>query len=306
MTEVPAPAFSICIPTYNRSGLLAGVFENLGALRGPAFELVLVNDGSPDDTVAVIERLSAEASFPVRAVHIPHGGLGPALNAAFDHAAGEFIIIMDDDDLIRPDCLEVALDAWQAIPANQRDQYWGICGLCEYEDGILVGKRFPDDLLDTDYFTMRMVRNVRGDKKEVLRRSALGDFRFEVIEPERRAIKNMLWFGLARTYRTRFVNTVFMCKGRRPDGITANGRRQKVDSPNLTAKYNLSLLQWFPQAPLWLRFRFAVDFLRYRRHAGEPIESARNQLPAWLALAAAPFARLAVRRDLKRLGRPTA
>jgi glycosyltransferase involved in cell wall biosynthesis len=306
LTEVSAPTFSICIPTYNRSGLLAGVFENLAALRGATFELVLVNDGSPDDTVEVIERLSAAAAFPVRTVTIPHGGLGPALNAAFDNATGEFIIIMDDDDLIRPDCLEVALKAWEAIPEGLRDQYWGVCGLCEYEGGTLVGNRFPDDLLDTDYFTMRMVRNVRGDKKEVLRRSALGTFRFEVIEPERRAIKNMLWFGLARTYRTRFVNTVLMTKGRRPDGITASGRRQKVDSPNLTAKYNLSLLQWFPRAPFWLRFRFAVDYLRYRRHAGEPIEAARKQLPVGLAMLAAPLARLAIRRDLRKLGRPAA
>lgn len=306
MTEVSAPVFSICIPTYNRSGLLPAVFENLSELRGPSFELVLVNDGSPDDTVAVIEELSGAATFPVRAVHIPHGGLGPALNAAFDNATGEFIIIMDDDDLIRPDCLEVALATWEAIPEGQRDQYWGVCGLCEYEDGTLVGNRFPDELLDTDYFTMRMIRNIRGDKKEVLRRSAVGDFRFEVIEPERRAIKNMLWFGLARNYRTRFTNTVIMTKGRRPDGITAHGRRQKVDSPNLTAKYNLSLLEWFPKAPFWLRLRFAVDFLRYRQHAGEPIAAARHKLPPGLGMVATPFAHLAVRRDLKKLGRTAA
>jgi glycosyltransferase involved in cell wall biosynthesis len=303
MNQSPAPVFSICIPTYNRSALLPGLFDNLAELRGPSFELVLVNDGSPDDTVAVVERLAASAKFPVSAVHIEHGGLGPALNSAFDNATGEFIIIMDDDDLIRPDCLENALAAWQSIPAAERDGYCGVCGLCEFEDGTLVGNRFPEDTLDSDYFTVRMVRNVRGDKKEVLRRSALGDFRFEVIEPERRAIKNMLWFGLARTYRTRFVNTIFMRKGRRPDGITANGRRQKVTSPNLTAKYNLSLLQWFPGAPFWLRLRFAVDYLRYRGHAGEDIGAAARHLPAGLALVAKPLARVAMRRDLRKLGR---
>ena len=303
MTPQPAPVFSICIPTYNRSGLLAGVFENLAQLTGPAFELVLVNDGSPDDTVAVVERLAREAPFPVRAVHIEHGGLGPALNAAFDNATGEFIIIMDDDDLIRPDCLENALAAWESIPAGERDRYCGVCGLCDFDDGSIVGDRFPEDVLDSDFFTVRMLRNVRGDKKEVVRRSALGDFRFEVIEPERRAIKNMLWFGLARTWRTRFVNRVFMRKGRLPDGITANGRRRKVDSPNLTAKYNLSLLHWYPRAPLWVKLRAASDYLRYRLHAGDSMAVARRQLPAWLALLAAPLARIAARRDLRRLGR---
>lgn len=304
MIGLPAvPRFSICIPTYKRSALLPALFENLAELQGPTFELVLVNDGSPDDTVAVVKRLTAQAKFPVRAVHIEHGGLGPALNAAFDNATGEFIIIMDDDDLIRPDCLENALAAWEAIPAAERSAYCGVCGLCEFEDGTLIGSRFPDDALDSDYFTIRMVRNVRGDKKEVLLRAALGDFRFEVIEPERRAIKNMLWFGLARTYKTRFVNTIFMRKGRRPDGITANGRRQKVTSPNLTAKYNLSLLQWYPDAPFWLKFRFAVDFLRYRIHAGDTMAVASRQLPGGLAFLAAPFARMAVRRDLTKLGR---
>lgn len=301
----PMPIFSICIPSYNRAHLLPGVFENLSKLTGPSFELVIVDDGSSDDTAGALAGLSTAATFPVTAVSIPHGGLGPALNAALGAANGEFIIIMDDDDEMPPDTLARALATWNAIPEGERDQFCGVCGLCRFEDGKIVGDRFPEDMLTSDYFSMRMVRNIRGDKKEVLRRACLGDFRFEVIPPERRAIKNMLWFGLARRYKTRFVNEVFLIKGRRPDGITANGRKLKVNSPNLQAEYNRSLLEWFPSAPFWLRLRFSIDYFRYRLHAGEPLGSAARTLPdAGLHLLAMPLALLAARRDRRALGRP--
>lgn len=298
------PTFSICIPSYNRAHLLPGVFDNLSQQKGPSFELVIVNDGSTDDTADVLARLSRTAPFLVNAVNIPHGGLGPALNAALGAARGEFIIIMDDDDQMPPDTLARALDAWNSIPVDQRDQYCGVCGLCQFEDGKVVGDRFPEDMLTSDYFSMRMVRNIRGDKKEVLRRSCLGDFRFEVIPPERRAIKNMLWFGLARRYKTRFVNDIYLIKGRRPDGITANGRKLKVNSPNLQAEYNRSLLAWFPQAPFWLRLRFSIDYFRYRLHAGEGLAAAARKLPAaGFRRLAMPLALLAARRDRRALRR---
>lgn len=299
------PIFSICIPSYNRARLLPGVFANLSKVTGPSFELVIVNDGSTDNTVEVLASLTPTAPFPVHAVSIAHGGLGPALNAALAAATGEFIIIMDDDDIMPPDTLNHALAAWTAIPEPERDQFCGVCGLCQFEDGGIVGDRFPEDMLTSDYFRMRMVRNIRGDKKEVLRRSCLDGFRFEVIPPERRAIKNMLWFSLSRRFKVRFVNEVFLIKGRRPDGITANGRRLKVDSPNLQAEYNRSMLEWFPWAPFWLRLRFSIDFLRYRLHAGDSLESAARKLPSrGFKLLASPFARAAARRDNRALGRP--
>jgi len=298
------PVFSICIPSFNRAHLLPGVFDNLSLQKGPSFELVIVNDGSTDDTAEVLAGLAQTAPFPVVAVNIPHGGLGPALNAALGAATGDFIIIMDDDDQMPPDTLAAALDAWNGIPVDDRDQYCGVCGLCRFEDGSIVGDRFPEDMLASDYFSMRMVRNIRGDKKEVLRRSCLDGFRFEVIPPERRAIKNMLWFSLARRYKMRFINQVFLIKGRRPDGITANGRKLKVNSPNLQAEYNRSLLEWFPQAPYWLRLRFSIDYFRYRLHAGDTLASAANRLPsAGFRRLAMPLALLAARRDRRALGR---
>lgn len=298
------PDFSICVATHNRAALLPGLLAGLATQAGASFEVVVVVDGDSDDSAAVLHRLASELPLALRYEQVAHAGRGAALNRAFDLATGRFLIILDDDDHLTDGALASMLSVWNSIPEDQRPQFCGVAGLAVRPDGSVIGDRFPKAPADSDFFTMRQVRNVRGDKKEVFLREALGAWRFPAIPGEYRVPTNLLWFELASRYRVRFVNEPWVVKTYRPDGLTANGLKNKVASARLTAMADARALELFPHMPWWLKIRTSFNYARYAAHSGiEPSQCRRvlgeglsERLYRWLA-------RRQVRKDLRRLDR---
>ena len=99
------PAATIQLCTYNRAHLLARVldacFEQDLAAFGD-YEVVLVNDGSSDETAEVIEAAKRRARIPFTALSQANAGLAAARNAGIAAASGERIIFIDDDVLPMP------------------------------------------------------------------------------------------------------------------------------------------------------------------------------------------------------------
>ena len=95
---------SIQLCTYNRAALLERVLEACFDQKIPAdtYEVVLVNDGSSDDTPAVIERALRIATCRFTVVNQPNGGLAKARNAGIAQCTGERIAFIDDDVLPTP------------------------------------------------------------------------------------------------------------------------------------------------------------------------------------------------------------
>jgi glycosyltransferase involved in cell wall biosynthesis len=96
--------FTIQFCTYKRPLLLARVLEACFDQTAPpeSYEVVLVNDGSPDDTPAVIERMRPFARCNFTVIHQENSGLARARNAGLARAAGERIAFIDDDVLPTP------------------------------------------------------------------------------------------------------------------------------------------------------------------------------------------------------------
>jgi glycosyltransferase involved in cell wall biosynthesis len=95
---------TIQLCTYNRAPLLARVLEACfdQTLAPDQYEVVLVDDGSRDDTSAVIERAKALATCAFTAIRQPNGGLANARNTGIAAACGERIAFIDDDVLPTP------------------------------------------------------------------------------------------------------------------------------------------------------------------------------------------------------------
>lgn len=260
--------FSICVATHNRSALLPNFLKGLLRQTGPSFEVVVVVDGDSDDSAEVLRQLVGSLPLALRFDQIPHAGRGAALNQAFDLATGRFIIILDDDDRLADGALAEILASWNGIPEDERRHFCGVVGLAAREDGNLIGDEFPSAPVDSDFFTMRQIRNVRGDKKEAFLREALGDWRFPQIAGELRVSTNLLWFELASRYRARFVNRTWVVKNYLPDGLTANGLKNKVGSARLSALLHATALTKFPRMPPLLRLRTQIQYARFAAHAG--------------------------------------
>jgi dolichol-phosphate mannosyltransferase len=95
--RLSALVISVIVPTYNEADSLPPLIDRLNkAMEGHTWELVVVDDGSPDGTADVAARLSAE--HPVWVVRRPgKAGLASAVIAGFKEARGDILVVMDAD-----------------------------------------------------------------------------------------------------------------------------------------------------------------------------------------------------------------
>ena len=96
---------SIIIPVYNAQERLQLCVESVLKQTFRDFELILINDGSKDDSLAICRKL-AEADGRIRVIDQENRGAGEARNTGIDAAKGEFILFVDADDTIAPDMAE--------------------------------------------------------------------------------------------------------------------------------------------------------------------------------------------------------
>ncbi len=99
------PLISIIIPAYNAERWLRQCLDSMLAQTYTKLEILCVNDGSTDGSLAILREYEAKDGR-VRAIDIAHAGLGAARNAALDVAQGEWITGVDADDWLVPDACE--------------------------------------------------------------------------------------------------------------------------------------------------------------------------------------------------------
>ncbi|HEV3092687.1 MAG TPA: glycosyltransferase [Candidatus Cybelea sp.] len=110
---------TIQLCTYNRAALLERALEACfdQNAAGAEYEVVLVDDGSTDDTASTIERARARATCPFIVVRQSNRGLAAARNAGIARASGERIIFIDDDVLPLPNFVAEHLRSHAAHPS---------------------------------------------------------------------------------------------------------------------------------------------------------------------------------------------
>ena len=106
---------SAIVPTFNRSELVLDALESLVRQTHRQVQIVVVDDGSTDDTQAVLHRWSARhPDFQIDIIHQENRGVAAARNAGLRIAEGEFIYFLDSDDLAHPFALAELVEALHA------------------------------------------------------------------------------------------------------------------------------------------------------------------------------------------------
>lgn len=94
------------MPAYNYGHFIEQAVRSVFAQTHRPLELVVVDDGSTDDTWTKLERLKLESPIPMKIVMGQHRGVAAAMNLALRHATGEWISVLHADDYSRPDRVE--------------------------------------------------------------------------------------------------------------------------------------------------------------------------------------------------------
>jgi glycosyltransferase involved in cell wall biosynthesis len=116
---MPTPLVSVIVPSYNYAASLAACLRAVAAQTYPAIEVVVVDDHSTDDSVAVASALG------VRVIALPdNGGCGRARNVGVANTTGEILFFVDADVAMAPDAVAEAVAILEAEP-----QVGAVCGI---------------------------------------------------------------------------------------------------------------------------------------------------------------------------------
>ena len=103
-SSTSSPLVSMIVPAFNVEGTVPASIESLLAQDYPNFEVICIDDGSTDATAGILDGF-AEKDSRVHVVHKSNGGYGSAINTGIDSAHGEWIGILEADDVCKPDML---------------------------------------------------------------------------------------------------------------------------------------------------------------------------------------------------------
>jgi len=149
---------SILMPVFNGERYIAPAIESVLRQTYPDWELIVVNDGSTDQTASIVSRYADQR---IKLIHQANRGEAAARNTALDHARGEFIASLDADDLYQPNHLEGTIKALQNqrnLDAVYTDGYNVDRGdvfltpLSTYRRGPFVGSIFAEVARASDVF----------------------------------------------------------------------------------------------------------------------------------------------------------
>ena len=134
-------SYSIIIPIYNASTYLVFSLESLLSQPFQDFELILVDDGSTDESASICDAYAAKDER-IRVLHEPHSGVAHSRQVGLEAAKGVYILYVDADDQVEPDMIA---DMYQEAVTQKADMV-----ICDYReltyDGEVYRKQEPTAL----------------------------------------------------------------------------------------------------------------------------------------------------------------
>ena len=229
--------FTIFTSVYNRKHTVHRVWESLNNQTYKNFEWILINNGSQDGVEPLLEEYNAKADFKVRLIHQENKGKYMAFDRCVDLAEGELMIPADSDDRFDSNTLERLNEVWNKYKA---DDISGIDVLCKYEDGVIVGEKFPIDEGISSFKDVVYKNKVGGEKWGCVRVDLLKNFRFPKTFDVKFFPDWYVWSQIGFNYRTIYLNEplriYFQDAGNQ---IT----KEKVDSLEVTRMKNFLALR---------------------------------------------------------------
>lgn len=231
---------SVIIPLYNKEHFVRDTIESVLSQTYSDFELIIVNDGSTDNSIGIVSKIN---DARINIVHQENSGVSSARNHGLRIAKGEFIALLDADDTWRSDFLEKMIELAQQYP---QESVFGVAQenrpITTLPQGVTVVKDF------CSYFYCFCTGSLF-IKKEVFDR--VGFFRQNAQIGE----DFDMWLRIACHYNYVYLNEPFLIH----PVITENNLSLTIRELNKTFPF----WEWYsyPYSPKTSLFRYTTDIM---------------------------------------------
>lgn len=193
------PQVSVIIPTYNRAHLIRETLESVTAQTHHDFHVIVVDDGSTDDTPDVLRDYSNCIEYH----RISHSGQSAARNIGLERSSGEYIAFLDSDDVWDNRFLEVMTQALD----NSSGAGFAFCDYGTFEEGGVIQETFlpKGHKVQGDIFAHLLQVNFLCTGALLIRRvcfDEIGGF-----DPDLPLVEDWdLWLRLARKFKAKYID----------------------------------------------------------------------------------------------------
>ena len=258
---------TVLTPSFNRKKKLEKLYSSLCNQKSQSFEWLIIDDGSTDDTKALVDSWRDTAPFSIKYVNKENGGKHTALNLGISMISSELTFIVDSDDYLTENAIETILEFHEKY--KDRIESEKLCGysfLRAYSDGMVNTGKYPvDEVIDT-FRQQRINNNLLGDKAEVYYTKILKQFPFEVFEGEKFMPEDAVWLKMSGPYNMVHANRVIYICDYLEGGLTKTGRKMKIYSP-YGMMYRSAVYLNDPDVKLKVKMKMMILYHIYLRFA---------------------------------------
>ena len=218
---------TVLTPTYNREKTLKRAYESLLSQTNKDFEWIVVDDGSTDNTKALIESFIDQNKIDIKYYYKTNGGKHTALNLGTQEANGELLLILDSDDYLSDDAIELSYEYWEKYKKDT-----SICGmtfLARIKNPI--NKEKPFDECVSNMIDFKYNRGILADMCEVMRTDVLKQNPFPVFENERFLSEFVAFGELAKKYNVAYIPKEIYFAEYLDTGLTKNWFKLVINNP---------------------------------------------------------------------------
>ena len=270
--------FTVCIPTYNRKEKLELTLQSLEKQSYKNFEVIVVDDGSIDNTKTFIFEYLKNTSLNLRYIYKSNGGKHTALNKGMELAKSKYFIILDSDDTFADNALQFFFE--KTITIDNNEKFCGvICRCAEIKDNniALIGEKFPEEKWITSYIDFHFGRGlaIHGSRYkdccECIKTEILKKYRFPEIETSKFIPESYIFDQIGLKYNLLAFNKILEIKEYQDTGITKNFddyKLKNIDGFLLKYKWNIDNLvrhsdtKLLAKFVMWYQYFNALDIKR--------------------------------------------
>jgi LPS biosynthesis glycosyltransferase len=249
---------TVFTPTYNRAYILGDLYHSLQRQTCMDFEWLIVDDGSADDTKALVASWQGEENpFPIRYVYQENGGKCRAINRGLKEADGRLFFTVDSDDYLTDDAIEKVIRWEGELPRD--GHFCGYVGNRGITPTQTPNRLFPGGYLDGT--ALDRYDQVDGERAFVFYTEVHRKYLYPEFPGEKFLTEAVTWDLMAHDgYKMRFYNDIIWIWEYKDDGLTRAGYRVFLENPQGTGLF----------------FRQKAEFLHY---------SLWNKLTLWYGYA---------------------